>query len=810
MGFLSSSALSNPNARGKAEVLPRRTRAGVLCMTVEKRAFRQDPLPTIKDFNRRISYHGKRKEFDAALKVKGMIEAAEALDTGIRRNVYTFNAWLDACVRCGKKELTTEAMQEMASLGVKPNIVSFNTILKGFATGQKKDVDNALALLHEMKRLNVEPDILSYNTVLNACAEALEMTTAKKLVVEMLRNDVKPDDFTITTLAKGWMTLKNVEELDKLLLLKIKMESGSRTLKRRKPTAYYTVADGYVRSGRPRKAVALIKSLLPHHREETDGEVFSMLHEIDVAVDVNTFNVLLKALKESAASSLSAQKVLMEMERYDVAPDNITYITLVDLLCANGDMELGEATIASLADSDFPTTAAMYNALIKGYSRTSPPNMEKVFEIYDAMKEPKDGYSPPDHITSACVVDALARVGDVGTALKVLQEAEASEDFAARPRKETFNALIKAYRTAVLKVRTLEEDEFDGDEGADDFDREHLAHYFNAARRILIRMHGFHDERVTPDVITYNTAIDICAELGDVPNAEKLYSEMIADKIRPDVTTFNTLIKACNRARTGLMEAFKWTKEMSEKNVKPDQYTYAGLLSASAESKDVPRALEYFQETLQAKRDEMMRFREEEEESFLQLSVHPSAYVSLMKAFSNLGVNGSKMIFKLRDELEARGYEMGVSGYTAIANCYAQQGDYNTVDATFDEMLRKVRNIPESLNKRQQSIRLKAYCKGNNLPAAVQLFFAERDPDVAMYNTLLMYCCDAKDMDNLVRVLRRMEADGVVPDERTGVSVKEMMRSVATVLKSFDSRFTSLILQAASSNSPPTAEQEAT
>lgn len=64
----------------------------------------------------------------------------------------------------------------------------------------------------------------------------------------------------------------------------------------------------------------------------------------------------------------------------------------------------------------------------------------------------------------------MARVGDVGTALKVLQEAEASEDFSARPRKETFNALIKAYRTAVLKVRTIEEDEFDGDEGADEFD----------------------------------------------------------------------------------------------------------------------------------------------------------------------------------------------------------------------------------------------------------------------------------------------------------------------------------------------------
>lgn len=37
---------------------------------------------------------------------------------------------------------------------------------------------------------------------------------------------------------------------------------------------------------------------------------------------------------------------------------------------------------------------------------------------------------------------------------------------------------------------------------------------------------------------------------------------------------------------------------------------------------------------------------------------------------------------------------MGVSGYTAVANCYAQQGDYEAVDATFDEMMRKVSNVP--------------------------------------------------------------------------------------------------------------------
>lgn len=39
---------------------------------------------------------------------------------------------------------------------------------------------------------------------------------------------------------------------------------------------------------------------------------------------------------------------------------------------------------------------------------------------------------------------------------------------------------------------------------------------------------------------------------------------------------------------------------------------------------------------------------------------------------------------------------MGVSGYTAIANCFAQQGDIESVDATFREMRQKVKNVPVS------------------------------------------------------------------------------------------------------------------
>jgi len=760
-------------------------------------------LPTIKDFNRRITYHGRRREYNAALEVKGMIEAAEALDTGIRRNVYTFNAWLDACVRCGRMEQAEEAMEEMISLGIKPNNVSFNTVLKGYATGFKTDLDKSFALLAEMKKFGVKPDLFSFNTVLNTCAVCRDMTRAKKLFGEMLKHGVGPDDFTITTLVKGWMAEKNVGELDKLLVLKLKMETDDWRSGQRKATAYNALADGYIRCNRPRKAIALIKTLLPEHRDdETDQDAFSILRNIEVEVDVNTFNVLLKAQRQYGIMSSSGLKVLEEMLNCGIEPDEITYLALMDLLCTNGDMDIAVDVIEKLKTSDVEITAAIYNTLVKGYARLNPPQLGKVFEIYEAMRSEKEHYCPPDHITSACVVDALARVGDFERATQVLNEAEESEHVRGRPRRETYNALIKAYRTALLidleALRAREEEPLE--ERAETIGLQ-LSHYLSRARRLIAKMQSQRDDRKHPDTVTYNTIIDMCAELGDVVKAQQLYEEMCSQGVYPDVRTFNALIKACNRARAGLLQAFKWTKEMSRKHVKPDQFTYAGLLSASAESKDVPRALEYFKKTLLAKKRELSQSRDGDE-PIPQLAVHPSAYVSLMKAFSNLGVEGSAMIKKLREELEAQGYEMGASGYTAVANCYAQQGDYKCVEATFAEMMHKVKNIPESLNRQQQSIRMKAYCKGGNLTKAAEIFDQQAGADVTMYNILLSYCNRENDKHTLVRVLRRMEAEGIEPDAKTGISIKEMMRGLASTLKGFDQRFASRIATAAQGQLP--------
>lgn len=81
----------------------------------------------------------------------------------------------------------------------------------------------------------------------------------------------------------GWMSLKNTDELDKLLMLKLKMETTDWRAGQRNPTAYNTLADGYIRCERPRKAIALINALLPGYGND-DDDVFSLLKNVEVSV----------------------------------------------------------------------------------------------------------------------------------------------------------------------------------------------------------------------------------------------------------------------------------------------------------------------------------------------------------------------------------------------------------------------------------------------------------------------------------------------------------------------------------------------
>ena len=98
---------------------------------------------------------------------------------------------------------------------------------------------------------------------------------------------------------------------------------------------------------------------------------------------------------------------------------------------------------------------------------------------------------------------------------------------------------------------------------------------YEASLHLLSRMKR---ERVTPNLITYNTVINACAKGGmDWEGLFGLFAQMRQEGIQPDIITYNTLLGACSIRRL-IDEAKMVFQTMNEAGVVPDQATYSLLV----------------------------------------------------------------------------------------------------------------------------------------------------------------------------------------------------------------------------------------
>uniref|UniRef100_A0A7C9CF63 Uncharacterized protein n=1 Tax=Opuntia streptacantha TaxID=393608 RepID=A0A7C9CF63_OPUST len=185
-----------------------------------------------------ISLYGKAGMFDHAHKLFD-----EMPQLPCSRTVKSFNALLGACVSSGKFGEVDGLFREIPSkLSIKPNTVSYNTLIKAFC--DMGSLDSALLMFHEMAKEGLKPNLITFNTLLDALYKKDRFLDGEKmwdlmeeynvvpdiishnmklhglvcnkkvheavdLVAEMKSKGLKPDVFTYNTLFKG---LCNVEE----------------------------------------------------------------------------------------------------------------------------------------------------------------------------------------------------------------------------------------------------------------------------------------------------------------------------------------------------------------------------------------------------------------------------------------------------------------------------------------------------------------------------------------------------------------------------------------------------------------------
>lgn len=108
-----------------------------------------------------------------------------------------FNALLRTL--CQEKSMT-DARNVYHSLkhNFRPNLQTFNILLSGW-----KSTEEAEVFFKEMKEMGVKPDVVSYNSLIDVYCKGKEMEKAYKVVNEMRNEDIAPDVITYTSIIGG-------------------------------------------------------------------------------------------------------------------------------------------------------------------------------------------------------------------------------------------------------------------------------------------------------------------------------------------------------------------------------------------------------------------------------------------------------------------------------------------------------------------------------------------------------------------------------------------------------------------------------
>ncbi|KAL2644941.1 hypothetical protein R1flu_012528 [Riccia fluitans] len=479
----------------------------------------------------------------------------------ISPNIYSYNSLLSGFRWAGQPEMALRYFYEMKQKGCKPNAVTYATVLRSLGMVGRKD--EVLELFCEMGRKELVPTRVTYTTLLDIFREDATFTMNRKspwvteahdhrrLVWTLCRR--KDFDFALITLremeTEGHKIPLAIYNLFAVFLRDAgKFDSVLELFRRMKargcePDAVtYTVAIGAAYSSRRApEALSLHKEMVQKGHALGVGTwnmliaVASKTGQVGVAVelfsemrktckpDAYTFNTLISILcslenKEDAQTFLrklgiradainSCEQGALELFRFMeriIAPDSVTYQTLIHAMCRSGRLQDCQDLVQEMEERGFRAGLVLYHRILQLLGHAG--KVDKAWKLFLKMRTS----NMPEGMTYAMIIKILAKGGRFGKATKLLEEME-MKGFA--PSAFEYTPLIESLARAKR---------------------------FQEADKLMKQMAK---KGCRPDRMGYNSLIDTYCTAGKVAQAYRIFLKSVDDGCLPGTITYNSLIR---------------------------------------------------------------------------------------------------------------------------------------------------------------------------------------------------------------------------------------------------------------------------
>lgn len=527
--------------------------------------------PSMRTFMTIIRMHAKDQNWVAASKL-----LSDMKNIKVNPDNLVFNNILGVCVTAGQSRLARQLLEDWSDVPGVLDIISYNTVLKGYA--QVADLTKSEALLEQMLNHGPEPNLITFNTVMDCSVRSMQKNSRpvprrrdtrgesspsaadqdKYEVTQSMANkpweilDVMearglvPDRYTCSTLIKGMhLSSCTVTEIDRAIGL----------LKRLGPGAFHSPD-----TDNTRLHEVLFNSMLDACVNARDlnrmAEVFELMRDCRVPVSAVTFGTLIKAFGQVGKLD-RCKHVWAEMRRAGVRPTAVTYGCYIDSCIRNDEAEHAMEVFHEMGPDGIDANTVIYTTLVKGFARLKQP--KQALELYSEMKQKGIRCS---QMTFNSVLDVITRhVQDSDLLNTVLEDMKSAD---VQPDVVTYSILIKAACAAGNLDNAMS--------------------IFEKLKR----------EGLVLDEIAFNSLLMGCSKNQQLEHATRVFESMRSLGVQPSNVTFSILIKMYGRAKM-LDKALSLLDLMeTEYKAQPNLHVYTCLIQACVQNTQVKRGWDLF------------------------------------------------------------------------------------------------------------------------------------------------------------------------------------------------------------------------
>ncbi|XP_071721550.1 pentatricopeptide repeat-containing protein At5g48730, chloroplastic [Rutidosis leptorrhynchoides] len=262
-------------------------------------------------------------------------------------DVYTYSILIKSCLHFHEFDKVQSLLSEMVSQGVKPNTVTYNTLIDAYGKA-KRFVDMESTLVEMLRQRECKPDVWTMNSTLRAFGGSGQIETMEKCYEKFLSAGIQPNIKTFNILLDSYGKTGNYKKMSAVMEYMQKYHF-TWTL-----VTYNIVIDAFGRAGdltqmeflfrlmqsesiKPNCVTlcSLVRGYAQSGKAEKIGGLLRYIESSDVTVDTVFFNCLVDAY--GMMGCLAEMKgVLSMMEKKGCQPDKITYRTMIKAYNMNG------------------------------------------------------------------------------------------------------------------------------------------------------------------------------------------------------------------------------------------------------------------------------------------------------------------------------------------------------------------------------------------------------------------------------------------------------------------------------------------